>query len=80
KKTTFATDKPKKPTPVKKPTPAKQTKPMKEKLTKHSPLRKAGKGKVKKVQKGKSSLQLVDEEEQVHPERESQVEDEEYDL
>ncbi|GJT31024.1 hypothetical protein Tco_0911299 [Tanacetum coccineum] len=64
------------------PAPAKQTKPVKEKLTKPTPLKKASKGKVKKVRKGKSSLQLVDEEEQVHPELgpEPQVEDEEYDL
>ncbi|GJV00775.1 hypothetical protein Tco_1330045 [Tanacetum coccineum] len=53
---------------------------MKEKSTKTSPLKKVDKGKVRKVQKGKSSLQLVDEEEQVHPEPEPQVEDEEYDL
>nr|GEV55501.1 retrovirus-related Pol polyprotein from transposon TNT 1-94 [Tanacetum cinerariifolium]GEV56445.1 retrovirus-related Pol polyprotein from transposon TNT 1-94 [Tanacetum cinerariifolium] len=41
---------------------------------------KASKGKVKKVQKGKSYLQLIDEEEQVYPELEPQVKDEEYDL
>ncbi|GKC35125.1 hypothetical protein Tco_1047509 [Tanacetum coccineum] len=63
KKTISAADKPKKPTPVKKPTPAKQTKPIKEKSTKPSPLKQAGKGKVRKVRKGKSSLHLVDEEE-----------------
>ncbi|GJT72247.1 hypothetical protein Tco_1031533 [Tanacetum coccineum] len=44
KKTSFAADKPKKPTLVMKPAPAKQTKPMKEKSTKPSPLKKAGKG------------------------------------
>ncbi|GJX69763.1 hypothetical protein Tco_0305490 [Tanacetum coccineum] len=82
KKTTSIADKPKKPTPVKKPAPDKQTKPVIEKSTKPSPVKKASKGKVRKVRKGKSSLQLVDEpeEEQVHPEPEPQVEDEEYDL
>ncbi|GJY20473.1 hypothetical protein Tco_0393039 [Tanacetum coccineum] len=55
-----------------KPAPAKQTKPIKEKSTKPSPLKQAGKGKVRKVRKGKSSLQLVDEEEQVHSEPEPQ--------
>ncbi|GJR20116.1 hypothetical protein Tco_0968643 [Tanacetum coccineum] len=73
KKTTSATDKPKKPTLVKKPAPAKQTKPMKEKSTKSSPLKKVGKGKVRKVQKGKSSLQLVDEDEKAQPEPEPQA-------
>ncbi|GJX13583.1 hypothetical protein Tco_0205341 [Tanacetum coccineum] len=80
KKTASAADKPKKPTPVKNPAPAIQTKPVIEKSTKPSPVKKADKGKVRKVRKGKSSLQLVDEEEQVHPEPEPQVEDEEYDL
>nr|GEW12299.1 integrase, catalytic region, zinc finger, CCHC-type, peptidase aspartic, catalytic [Tanacetum cinerariifolium] len=64
KKTASGVDKPKKPTPVKKPVLAKQTKHVKEKSTKPNPLKKTGKGKVKKVRKGKSSLQLVDEEEQ----------------
>ncbi|GJU26457.1 hypothetical protein Tco_1165078 [Tanacetum coccineum] len=40
----------------------------------------ADKGKVRKVQKGKSSLHLVDEDEKAQPEPEPQVEDEEYDL
>ncbi|GKC74000.1 hypothetical protein Tco_1119883 [Tanacetum coccineum] len=62
KKTTFEADKLKKSTPVKKPAPAKQTKPVKEKSTKPTPLQRSGKGKVKKVRKGKSSLQLVNEE------------------
>ncbi|GKG55633.1 hypothetical protein Tco_0574527, partial [Tanacetum coccineum] len=82
KKTVFQAEQPKTSTPVKqtKPAPTKQTKPVKEKSTKPTPLKKADKGKVKKVRKGKSSLQLVDEEEQVHPKPEPQVEDEEYDL
>nr|GEW57366.1 hypothetical protein [Tanacetum cinerariifolium] len=69
KKPDSVADKPKKPTPIKKPTPAKQMKPMKEKSTKPSPLKKADKCKVKKVQNGKS-----------HTEPEPQVENEEYDL
>nr|GEY22186.1 integrase, catalytic region, zinc finger, CCHC-type, peptidase aspartic, catalytic [Tanacetum cinerariifolium] len=67
KKTASGADKPKKPTPVKKPVLAKQAKHVKEKSTKPNPLKKTGKGRVKKVRKGKSSLQLVDKEEQVHP-------------
>ncbi|GKA70139.1 hypothetical protein Tco_0776203 [Tanacetum coccineum] len=82
KKTTSEADKPKKSTPVKqtKPTPAKQPKPVKEKTSKPTPSKKASKGKVRKVLKSKSPLQLVDEEEQVHLEPEPQVEEEEYDL
>nr|GEU53843.1 hypothetical protein [Tanacetum cinerariifolium] len=72
-KTTFEVDKPKKPTPVKKPALAKHIKPMKEKSTKPTPLKKTSKGKVKKVRKGKSSLQLVDEDEEVQHEPEPQV-------
>ncbi|GKB56425.1 hypothetical protein Tco_0912611 [Tanacetum coccineum] len=74
KKTTSKADKPKKPAP------AKQTKPVKEKTTKPSPTKKIHKGKVAKVHKGTSHLQLVDEDEEVQHEPESQVEDEEYDL
>nr|GEW05744.1 hypothetical protein [Tanacetum cinerariifolium] len=43
-----------------------------EKTTKASPKKKIRKGKVAKVQKGKSPLQLVDEQEQVQPEHEPQ--------
>ncbi|GKG55523.1 hypothetical protein Tco_0572163, partial [Tanacetum coccineum] len=60
-------DKPVKHTPAKqsKPATAKQPKlkPVKEKSAKPTPLQKDGKGKVTKVFKGKSSLQLIDEEE-----------------
>ncbi|GJZ67790.1 hypothetical protein Tco_0631030 [Tanacetum coccineum] len=74
-------DKPKKSTPVKKPAPAKQTKHVKEKSTKPTPSKKASKGKVRKVQKGKSSLQLVDEpDEEPQPSPEPQIEDDEYNL
>nr|GEW40055.1 hypothetical protein [Tanacetum cinerariifolium] len=52
----------------KKPAPAKQAKHVKEKTTKPSPTKKASKGKVKKVQKGKSQLKLVDEEQEIHHE------------
>nr|GEU39422.1 copia protein [Tanacetum cinerariifolium] len=53
-----------------KPTLAKQSNNIKEKLTKPTPLQKSGKGKVRKLQNIKSSLQLVDEldEEQAQPE------------
>nr|GEU66121.1 histone deacetylase 14 [Tanacetum cinerariifolium] len=51
-----------------KPTHAKQPKPVKEKSTKPTPSTKASKGKVRKGQKGKSSLQLVNEEERAQPE------------
>ncbi|GJS64217.1 hypothetical protein Tco_0678781 [Tanacetum coccineum] len=58
----------------------KQTKPVKEKTTKPSPTKKICKGKVAKIQKRKSSLKLVDEDEEVQHEPEPQVKDEEYDL
>nr|GEV11002.1 integrase, catalytic region, zinc finger, CCHC-type, peptidase aspartic, catalytic [Tanacetum cinerariifolium] len=65
KKTTPKADKPVKPAPAKqaKPATAKQPKPklVKEKPTKHTPIQKAGKGKVIKARLVKSSLQLVDE-------------------
>ncbi|GJT44388.1 retrovirus-related pol polyprotein from transposon TNT 1-94 [Tanacetum coccineum] len=81
KKTTSSADKPKKPTPINKPASAKQTKLVIEKSTKPSPVKKVGKDKVRKVRKGKSSLQLVDEpDEEPQPAPELQVEDEEYDL
>ncbi|GKC41874.1 hypothetical protein Tco_1059596 [Tanacetum coccineum] len=81
KNTTSKADKPKRPTPVKKPAPARQTKPMKEKSAKPPPSTKASKGKVLKVQKGKSSLQLVDEpDEETQPAPEPQIEDDEYNL
>ncbi|GJZ55108.1 hypothetical protein Tco_0610301 [Tanacetum coccineum] len=73
KKTTPPADK------SKKPAPAKQTKPMKEKSTKPTPSKKASKGKVRRVQKGKSYLQLIDEEEQAHPEPEPEPQGEEVD-
>nr|GEU45824.1 retrovirus-related Pol polyprotein from transposon TNT 1-94 [Tanacetum cinerariifolium] len=61
-----------------KPAPDKQSKPVKEKFTL---VKKATKGKVRKVQNGKSSLQLVDEpNEELQPAPKPQVEDEEYDL
>ncbi|GJV41098.1 hypothetical protein Tco_1419538 [Tanacetum coccineum] len=64
-----------------KPTPAKQPKPVKEKSTKPFPIKKAGKDKVRKVRKGKRSLQLVDEpDEEPQPAPKPQVEDKEYDL
>ncbi|GJY51160.1 hypothetical protein Tco_0442007 [Tanacetum coccineum] len=78
KKTTPKADKPVKPTPTKpsKSATVKQPKPklVKEKSIKPTPLQKAGKGKVTKVQNMKSSLQLVDEpdEEQAQPEPEPQ--------
>ncbi|GJZ40016.1 hypothetical protein Tco_0586579 [Tanacetum coccineum] len=78
KKTTPNADKPVKPAltkpsksaTVKQPKP----KPVKEKSIKHTPLQKAGKGKVTKVRNMKSSLQLVDEpdEEQAQPKPEPQ--------
>ncbi|GJV05562.1 reverse transcriptase domain-containing protein [Tanacetum coccineum] len=81
KKTTPEVDKLKKSTHAKKPAPVKQTKLMKEKSTKPTPLKKASKGKVRKVQKGKSSLQLVDEpNEEPQPALEPQIEDDEYNL
>ncbi|GJZ85665.1 hypothetical protein Tco_0651004 [Tanacetum coccineum] len=51
---------------------------MKEKTSKPSPLKKVQKGKVMKVRK--SSKHLVDEEEEVQPASEPQMEDDEYDL
>ncbi|GJR54527.1 copia protein [Tanacetum coccineum] len=80
KKTTFEADKPKKPTPVKKPTLAKQTKLVKEKTTQPPPTKKIRKGKVAKIHRGKSSLQLVDEDEEVQHEPEPQIKDDEYNL
>ncbi|GJY39909.1 retrovirus-related pol polyprotein from transposon TNT 1-94 [Tanacetum coccineum] len=76
KKTTSKADKPKRPTPIKKPAPAKQTKPVKENSTKPPPLTKDSKGKVLKVQKGKSSHQLVDgPNEETQPSPKPQIED-----
>nr|GEW88403.1 histone deacetylase 14 [Tanacetum cinerariifolium] len=81
-----ATSKKLKPVPSKqsKPAPAKQSKPIKEKSTKPTPLQKVDKGKVRKVQNVKSSLQIVDEpnEEQAQPkpEPEPQGEQVDYDL
>ncbi|GJS45322.1 hypothetical protein Tco_0595443 [Tanacetum coccineum] len=78
KKTTPNADKPVKPAPTKpsKSATVKQPKPkpVKEKSIKHTPLQKAGKGKVTKVRNMKSSLQLVDEpdEEQAQPKPEPQ--------
>ncbi|GJX32246.1 hypothetical protein Tco_0242101 [Tanacetum coccineum] len=94
KKSVSKVDQSKKPTTAKqpkpvsskqsKPAPAKQLKPMKEKSTKPTPSKKASKGKVRKVRKGKSSLQLVNEEEQPEPEPkpepEPQGEEVDYDL
>ncbi|GKC30380.1 hypothetical protein Tco_1037674 [Tanacetum coccineum] len=81
KKTTSKANKPKRPTLVKKPALARQTKPMKEKSTKPPPSTKASKGKVLKVQKGKSSLQLVDvPDKETQPTPEPQIEDDEYNL
>ncbi|GJX11862.1 hypothetical protein Tco_0201721 [Tanacetum coccineum] len=78
KKTSSKADKP---TPVMKPASAKQTKPVKEKSTKPAPSKKANNGKVLKVRKAKSSLQLVDEEdEETQPAHEPQIEDDEYNL
>ncbi|GJR81020.1 retrovirus-related pol polyprotein from transposon TNT 1-94 [Tanacetum coccineum] len=97
KKTTPKADKPAKPAPAKQPKHMKEKtfmpsepalakqpkpKPVKEKPTKPTPLQKAGKGKVKKVQNVKSGFQLVDEEEHAEhePEPEPQGEGEGYDI
>ncbi|GJT51112.1 hypothetical protein Tco_0977269 [Tanacetum coccineum] len=65
----------------KKPAPAKQTKPVKEKSSKPTPSTKSSKGIVLKVQKGKRSDRLVDEEdEEPQPAPEPQIEDDEYNL
>ncbi|GJV93156.1 hypothetical protein Tco_1540969 [Tanacetum coccineum] len=77
KKTSSKADKP---TPVKKHATTKQTKPVKEKSTKPAPSTKDNKGKVLKVQKGKRSERLVDEEEEPQPAHEPQIEDDEYNL
>ncbi|GJZ84830.1 hypothetical protein Tco_0650169, partial [Tanacetum coccineum] len=93
KKSASKTDQSKKPATAKKPKPvsSKQSKPatakkpkpkpVKEKSTKPTPLQKAEKGKVKKVQNMKSSLQLVDEtdEEQAQPEPEPEPQGDEVD-
>ncbi|GKC10114.1 retrovirus-related pol polyprotein from transposon TNT 1-94 [Tanacetum coccineum] len=65
-----------------KPAPAKQLKPVKEKSTKPSPIKKDAKGKVRKVRRVKSSLQLVNapDEEQAQPEPEPQGEKANFDL
>ncbi|GKA78541.1 hypothetical protein Tco_0785078 [Tanacetum coccineum] len=64
-----------------KPTLGKQPKPVTGKSIKPSPIKKAAISKVRKVRKGKSYLQLVDElEEEPQPAPEPQVEDEEFDL
>ncbi|GJS12943.1 hypothetical protein Tco_0407415 [Tanacetum coccineum] len=65
----------------KKPAPAKQTKHVKEKSTKPCPSKKASKGKVLKVRKGKRYDRLVDEEdEEPQPASKPPVEDDEYNL
>ncbi|GKC36600.1 hypothetical protein Tco_1048984 [Tanacetum coccineum] len=64
-----------------KPALGKKPKPVTGKSTKPSPIKKAAIGKMRKVRKGKSYLQLVDElEEEPQPAPEPQVEDEEFDL
>ncbi|GJY02066.1 hypothetical protein Tco_0360218 [Tanacetum coccineum] len=86
KKTAPKIDKHVKPAPAKqsKPATSKQPKPkpVKEKSTKPTPLQKADKGKVMKFCKGKSPLQLIDEEEEAEhePEPEPQGKGEEYDV
>ncbi|GJY93340.1 hypothetical protein Tco_0509122, partial [Tanacetum coccineum] len=55
-----------------KPAPGKQPKPVKEKISKPYPTKQSLKGKVAKVQNGKSPLKLVDEDEEVHHEPEPQ--------
>nr|GEU72980.1 retrovirus-related Pol polyprotein from transposon TNT 1-94 [Tanacetum cinerariifolium] len=61
---------------LKKPAPAKQIKHVKVKSTKPTPSMKASKGKVLKVQKGKRSDRLIDEEdEEPQPARKPQIED-----
>ncbi|GJR56727.1 hypothetical protein Tco_1407248 [Tanacetum coccineum] len=78
----FAKEKPSKPSTAKPPKP----KTAKEKSTKATPLQKAGKGKVAKVRKVKSSFQLVDKPDEEpaqpepEPEPEHQGEGEEYDV
>ncbi|GJU25558.1 hypothetical protein Tco_1164179 [Tanacetum coccineum] len=65
----------------KKPAPAKQMNHVKEKSTKPTTSTKARKGKVLKVQKGKRSDRLVDEEDkEPQPALEPQIEDDEYNL
>nr|GEU89844.1 hypothetical protein [Tanacetum cinerariifolium] len=92
KKSASKVDQSKKPTTAKQPKPvsSKQSKPALakkpkvawEKPSKPSPTKQSRKGKVQKVRKGKSSLQLVDEEEQIQPEPEPEPhgEGEEYDI
>ncbi|GKD52125.1 hypothetical protein Tco_1281101 [Tanacetum coccineum] len=65
-----------------KPAPAPKPKVTKEKPSKPSPVKHPKKGKVKKLRKGKSPLQLIDEDEptQLEPEPEHQGEGEEYDV
>ncbi|GKD53524.1 hypothetical protein Tco_1286911, partial [Tanacetum coccineum] len=83
-----ATAKQLKPKPVKekssKPAPAPKPKVTKEKLSKPSPAKHLKRGKVQKLCKGKSSLQLIDEDEptlpEPEPEPERQGEGEEYDV
>nr|GEV20174.1 hypothetical protein [Tanacetum cinerariifolium] len=65
----------------KQPTPAKQFKPVKENTSKSTPSKKIRKGKVMKFFKGKRFDHLVvEEDEEVHPSLEPQVEDDEYNL
>ncbi|GJR69338.1 hypothetical protein Tco_0015403 [Tanacetum coccineum] len=64
KKTASKADKPKKHAPAKQHALVKQTKPAKEKTSNPFPSKKIRKGKVTKVRKGKSSHQLVDDEEE----------------
>ncbi|GJU00727.1 retrovirus-related pol polyprotein from transposon TNT 1-94 [Tanacetum coccineum] len=94
KKSASITDQSKKPATTKqpkplsskqsKPAPAKQSKHVKEKSTKPTPLQKASKGKVRKVQNVKSYLQLVDkpyeEKAQPEPKPKPQGEQVDYDL
>nr|GEY70876.1 histone deacetylase 14 [Tanacetum cinerariifolium] len=63
-----------------KPAPAKKPKTAQEKPSMPSPAKKVRKGKVSKVHKGKSGLQLIDKEEQTQPEPETEPQGEDCDL
>ncbi|GJT99756.1 hypothetical protein Tco_1110095, partial [Tanacetum coccineum] len=90
KKSASKADQSKKPTTYKQPklVPSKQSKPapaMKSKVTQEKPskpshVKHPKRGKVQKVRKGKSSLKLIDEDEEVHHEPEPQGVGEDYDL
>nr|GEY71966.1 hypothetical protein [Tanacetum cinerariifolium] len=82
KKSASKADKPKKPVPSKQSKPAPATKPKvgQEKPSESSPTKHPKRGKVQKVDKGKSHLKLIDKDEEVHHELEPQGEDEDYDL